>query len=70
VVVTGSTPTPSEKTVTTQNETIMALNAALVRRERFLKALLRVKRTGSPAARSELRDARLVLEAHNEEIPA
>jgi hypothetical protein len=40
------------------------------RQEAFLAALLRVKRTGSPAGRSALRDARLNLEGHGEAIPA
>lgn len=36
------------------------------RQERFRAALRRVRKTGSPAARAELRDTRLDLEAHGE----
>lgn len=49
-----------------QNDSLEAENARLRRSIRFLGALRRVQRTGSPAARSELRDARLDMEAHGE----
>lgn len=49
-----------------ENAALEAQNATLRRSIRFLGALRRVQRTGSPAARSELRDARLDMEAHGE----
>lgn len=51
----------------TENAALEAENARLRRSIRFLSALRRVQRTGSPAARSELRDARLDMEARGEQ---
>lgn len=38
----------------------------LRRQQRFAAAMTRVRRTGSPAARAELRDARIDLDIHGE----